>query len=262
MSAITEAGRGHLVGLGNLTRREVDAWSGRAWYRQALVWSLILGGLLAAMVWLVPALMENTPGAEATTGDVENAALQFPDLAAVVIAVGVVLLTQGILLDERRNGVLEWLLSKPLARPAVVLSKFLGVGAGLVLTVVVVPWIVVHALLSLAAGELWSPGAGMAVAALLALVVAFHLAFVLAVSTVTSSRVLILAVPIVAIVSADGIAGMFPEAFHVLPWSLGALASVLLAEGVLVSAWPIVATAGWTVLLLAMSAVALEREEL
>lgn len=262
MSAAVTRARGHLLGLGNLTRREVDAWTGRAWYRQALVWSLILGGLLAAMVWLVPALVEGTPGAGEAIDDVENAALQFPDLAAAVIAVGVVLLTQGVLLDERRNGVLEWLLSKPLARPAVVLSKFLGVGAGLLVTVVLVPWTVVHAVLSLAAGELWSLGAGLAVVALFSLVVAFHLALVLAVSTLTSSRVLILAIPIVAIVSSDGIAGVVPEVFHVLPWSLGALASVVLAEGVLVSAWPIVATVGWTVLLLAVAAVALERDEL
>jgi ABC-2 type transport system permease protein len=250
------------AGLRNLTSREAAIWwaSGR-WRLHALVWSAILAGLLALMLWVVPAVMEGA-GAEVGGGGVSETAVQFPDLVAVIVAVGVVLLGQGLLLDERRNGVLEWLLSKPVARPTVILAKFLGQGSGLIVTVVAIPWVVVHALLSLAAGELWNPLHSLGVAGILALVVAFHLALVLALSTVTSSRVAILAVPIVAIVSADGLTGAMPDLFYVLPWSLGGVASVLLAEGVLVSAWPIVATAAWTLVLLAAGAVMLQRAEL
>ncbi len=253
---------GWTAGLGNLARREAATWwaSGR-WRLHALVWTAILAGLLALMLWVLPAILEGA-GAQASSGDVAETAIQFPDLAAVIIAVGVVLLGQGLLLDERRNGVLEWLLSKPVARPAVILAKFLGQASGLIVTVVALPWLVVHAVLSLAAGELWNPLHSLGVAAILALVVAFHLALVLALSTLTSSRVAILAVPIVAIVSADGLTGAIPELFHVLPWSLGAVASVLLAEGVLVSGWPIVATAAWTLVLLGAGAAVLQRAEL
>lgn len=250
------------AGLGNLTRREAATWwtNGR-WRRHALVWSAILAGLLALMLWVLPAVMEGA-GAQAVGGDVADTALQLPDLVAVVIAVGTVLLCQGLLLDERRDGVLEWLLSKPVARPAVVLAKFVGQGTGLIATVVAIPWLVVHTVLSIAAGELWNPLHSLAVAGILALVVAFHLALVLALSTLTSSRVAILAVPIVAIVSSDGLTGAVPDLFYVLPWSLGPVASVLLAEGVLVSAWPIVATVAWTLLLLAVGATRLQRAEL
>jgi hypothetical protein len=252
-----------LAGLGNLTRREGAAWwaTGR-WRVHTLVWTAIMGGLLILMLWVLPTLVEGTDAAGTVTGDADEAAVQFPDLAAVVIAIGVVLLTQGLLLDERRNGVLEWLLSKPVGRPAVVLAKFLGQGSALLVTVLLVPWLVVHALLSVAAGQLWSPANSLATLGVLALVVAFHLALVLALSTLTSSRVAILAVPIVLIVSADGITGLWPQLFHVLPWSLGGLASVLLAEGVLVSAWPIVATLGWSALLLLGASVLLQRAEL
>jgi hypothetical protein len=128
--------------------------------------------------------------------------------------------------------------------------------------VVLLPWLVIHLVLSVAAGGLWSPGRSLAVAALLGLVVLFHLAAVLLLSTLTSSRVAVLAIPIVAVVSADGVTGLVPDAFYVLPWSLGPIASVLWADGVLLTPWPIVATVAWTALALLLAAVRMQRAEL
>jgi hypothetical protein len=262
-SRTTAPGPRWLAGVGNLTGREAAAWwaTGR-WRLHTLVWTTLMSGLLVLMLWVLPALLGEEEAGGAVSGDAGEAAIQFPDLAAVVMALGVVLLTQGILLDERRNGVLEWLLSKPVARPAVVLAKFLGQGSALVVTIVLVPWVAVHLLLSVAAGQLWSPSRSLATAGTLVLVVAFHLALMLALSTLTASRVAVLAIPIVLIVSADGITSLWPELFHVLPWSLGGIASVLLAEGVLVSGWPLVATAAGTLVLLAVASAALQRAEL
>ena len=261
MSPTTVPRSSPLVGTANLARREAATWwtTGR-WRLQAVVWTAILAGLLAAMLWLFPSLMAGID--EAGSGDVGEMALQFPDLAAVLVAVGVVLLGQGLIIDERRNGVLEWLLSKPLARPAVIAAKFLGHAAGLITTVVAIPWVAVHIVLSIAAGTSWNVGHSLAAAGLLALVVVFHLALVLALGTLTSSRVVVLAVPLAAIVGADAVVGMVSEAFYVLPWSLGAVASLILAEGILLSAWPILATIGWTVLLLVIAAMRLQRAEL
>ena len=264
MSATTTTrGSRPLAGLANLTVREAATWwaTGR-WRLHTVVWVAVLAGLLTLMLWLLPAALEGTEAAGGVSGEPGEVALQFPDLAAVVIAIGVVLLTQGLLLDERRNGVLEWLLSKPVGRPAVVLAKFVGQGSALLATVLLVPWVAVHALLSVAAGQLWSPTNSLAALGTLTLVVFFHVALVLALSTLTSSRVAILAVPIVLIVTSDGITSLWPSLFHVMPWSLGPVASVLLAEGVLVSGWPIVATLGWTAGLLLAASLLLRRAEL
>ncbi len=264
MSATTTTrGSRPLAGMANLTGREAATWwtTGR-WRLHTVVWTAVLGGLLCLMLWVLPTVLDAAEAQGGVSGEPSEVALQFPDMAAVVIALGVVLLTQGLLLDERRNGVLEWLLSKPVGRPAVVLAKFVGQGSALLVTVLLVPWLVVHALLSIADGGLWSPTNSLAAMGVLALVVAFHLALVLALSTLTSSRVAILAVPIVLIVTSDGITSLWPELFHVMPWSLGPLASVLLAEGALVSGWPIVATVGWTAALLLAASLLLHRAEL
>jgi hypothetical protein len=262
-SAATTRGSRPLAGLANLTFREAATWwaTGR-WRVHTAVWVVVMGGLLSLMLWVLPAVMDAADAAGGVSGEPREVALQFPDLAAVIVAIGVVLLSQGLLLDERRNGVLEWLLSKPVGRPAVVLAKFLGQGSALLVTVLLVPWMAVHALLSVAHGGLWDLTNSLAALGALALVVAFHLALVLTLSTLTSSRVTILAIPIVLIVTSDGITSLWPELFHVMPWSLGPIASVLLAEGVLVSGWPIVATLGWTAALLLAAALLLRRAEL
>ena len=264
MSQDALARSGPLVGMGNLAAREAATWwsTGR-WRVQVAVWTVLLAGLLATMLWVFPALMPETQeGAAGLGGDARDVAMQYPDLAAVLMAAGVVLLTQGLIIDERRNGVLEWLLSKPLARPALIVAKFVGQAAGLLVVVVVVPWVAVYAVLSVAAGQPWDVADALAATGTLALVVLFHLALVLALSAFTSSRVIVLAVPLAAIVGSDAVVGVVPDAFYVLPWSLGGVASVLLADGALISAWPIVATVGWTALLLVVAAVRLDRAEL
>jgi hypothetical protein len=223
------------------------------------VWTVVLAGLFAAMRWMLPALLPDEVGVAGEP--VGRTAAQFVELTAVVVAIGVVLLTQGVLLDERRNGVLEWLLSKPMTRPALVVAKLAGHALGLVTTAVVLPWIGVGVLLGVAAGSPWPLSRLAGTVAMLVLVVVFHLALVLALSTVTDSRAMVLALPLAAIVGSDLVTAIAPAAFEVLPWSLGRVAGAWLGEGVLVTLRPALATLGWTVLLAVFSAWRLERAE-
>ncbi len=250
-----------LAGLGNQTRREAASWwtTGR-WRRQTAIWMVLLAGLFTLMHWVLPAALPDEAGLPATT--VNQTAQQFTELVAIVMAIGVVLLTQGVILDERRNGVLEWLLSKPLTRPALIVAKFVGHGTGLVATVVAGSSIAVFLLLSVASGQVWPVGRVIAAFGMLALVVVFHLALVLAISTVTSGRVAVLALPLSLIVGADLIAAIMPFSAYVLPWSLGRIAGAVLSHGILVTGWPLIATVGWTAVLLLVAIWRLERAEL
>ncbi|MEX0869736.1 MAG: ABC transporter permease subunit [Nitriliruptoraceae bacterium] len=154
-----------------------------------------------------------------------------------------------------------WLLSKPLTRRAVVAAKFLGHAGGLLIAVVAIPWTVVYGLLGVAAGEPWAFDRTLATAGMLGLFVVFHLALVLALSTLTTGRVAVLTIPLVFIVSADLISAAIPAAFRFLPWSLGRLAGAHLAEGVVVTGWPILVAAAWTIALLGVAMARLNRAE-
>ena len=255
------AGRGLLAGLANQTRREAASWwSNGRWYRQALIWAGLLVGLFALMHWVLPAVVPAEAGLPDST--LAQSIGQFTELVAIVTAIGVVLLTQSIVIDERRNGVLEWLLSKPLARPALLVAKFAGQAAGLLVTAVALPWLAVFVVLGVATGEPWPPGRTLTAAGMIGLLVVFHLALVLATSTITWSRVAVLAVPLVLIVGADLITAVAPWAFELLPWSLGPVAGAWLAQGVLVTGWPVAATVGWTLALLGIASWRLHHTEL
>jgi hypothetical protein len=242
------------AGLANQTRREASMWwaTGR-WWRQAGVWTVVLGGLLTLMHWVLPGVLAGVEGAEALPADVAETAAQFAELAAFVSAVGVVILASGLLLDDQRSGLLEWLLSKPLSRPALVLAKLAGHGSGLLVGLVLMPWLAVYALLSVAAGAPWPLGRFLAALALVGVFVVFHLALVLALSVLTGSRGAVLAVPLALLVGTDLVVGAVPALAPWTPYVLGRVAAALLATGQLVAVGPLLATVGWAAALTAVA---------
>jgi ABC-type transport system involved in multi-copper enzyme maturation permease subunit len=251
------------AGLANQTRREASMWWGTGrWWRQAGVWTLVLGGLLVVMHWVLPGVIADVEGAEALPTDVVETAAQFLELATFVSAVGVVILASGLLLDDQRLGLLEWLLSKPLSRPALVLAKLAGHASGLLVALVVVPWVAVYALLSIAAGAPWPLGRFLGAGVLVSLFVVFHLALVLALSALTASRGAVLAVPLALLVGADVVVGAVPALADWAPYVLGRVAAALVATGELVAVGPLLATAAWTVALSAVAVWRFARQEL
>ncbi len=232
-TASTSRGAGALTGVANQTRREASSWwASRRWAVSALVWTGLVNGLLALILWVVPNLDGPAEIADTTLAE---SALQFTGLAAVLAGAGVVLMAQGVLIDDRRSGVVEWLLSKPLARPALIIAKLVGHAPPLVVTIVVLPWVLVGVQLWLAGEAVWPIGQWLGAVALLSLLVVFQLAVVLVLSTVTTSRAVVLAVPLGALLAADLFTTFAPWASDWLPWGLGRLASLVLAHGVLAS---------------------------
>lgn len=251
------------AGLTNQTRREGSMWwsTGR-WWRQGLLWTGILNGLLIAMLWALPALLAGVEGSDAMPTDVFATAAQFAELAAVVTAAGVVILTQGVLLDDLRVGLTEWMLSKPLSRPSLVLAKLAGHLSGLIPALVVIPWIGVYILLSVAAGELWPVGRFLGAVALVTLFVSFHLALVVGVSVWTRRRGAVLAIPLALLVGMDAVIGAAPSLADWMPYVLNRVAAAVLVTGALPAAGPVLATAGWTAALVVAAVWRFRRLEL
>ena len=169
-----------------------------------------------------------------------DSAVQFGGMAVVLASVAAVVAGQGILIDERRLGLLEWMLSKPLSRAALVIAKFAGHSAALLVTVVLVPWIGVWAQLSVAQGSPWPIGPWLSAGLLVGLLAVFHLALVIALSATTWSRALVVALPLAGIIGTDLLIAGVPELLELLPWTVGRLTGPVLVDGVLASAGPVV----------------------
>lgn len=250
-----------LAGLGNQFRRETAWWrhTSRGW-RQALIWTAVLNGVLFLMLFVVPTLEE--VAAQTGSSTVAELAAQYAGMAAVVTGAGVVFLTQGMVLDDQRSGTMEWLLSKPLSRDGLLLAKLGGQASGLLLAAVVVPWVASYVLLSIAEGALWSLPATLGAAALIGLFAVFNLSLVLLLSVLVGNRVTVLAIPLAALVGGDLFMTFVPETADVMPWALGSVAGGLLGGGVAPPALPVVATVGWTLLAVVVALWRFRRAEL
>lgn len=102
------------AGFGNVFARESRRWwSTPRWWVQTLLWTAVLNGLLLAFLWIADqaALSGQAVGVRAVWA-------QYLPVAVLLSTVGVVVLTQGVMLDERRAGTLEWVLTKPVSRTA------------------------------------------------------------------------------------------------------------------------------------------------
>jgi ABC-type transport system involved in multi-copper enzyme maturation permease subunit len=100
------------MGLGNMLKKENFAWwRTRRWWIQILVAVLILNGSLAL----------NLRDPSGMSIDAE--ALNFLMTSALFVPIIVAILAQDAILNERHSGTTAWVLSKPLQRPAFILSN-------------------------------------------------------------------------------------------------------------------------------------------
>jgi ABC-type transport system involved in multi-copper enzyme maturation permease subunit len=109
---------GWLSGLPNMVRKENGIWwNTRRWLTQSVIWMLILNGLHMMILYL--------SGQESSIplrNSFESLGLFFALLGGMT-PFGVMILTQGAIVEEKKSGTAEWVLSSPLSREAFILSK-------------------------------------------------------------------------------------------------------------------------------------------
>lgn len=214
------------AGLRAVLRAELRGWfASRRWALHAVLWTVVLNGLLALLLWVVPEL-EAVAGAGGDIAPTESV-VEFFDMMSLLLSAGVIVAAHGAVLDQRADGVLEWLLSKPLSRPALVGAKALANGAGLVTAMLIAPFPLVYLQASAAGSAPWPLGRFVAAVAILAVLVAFVLALTLLVGTVLRSRAAVLGSLLAVTVGVPAVAQLAPALVEWSPWSLGAVAGVV-----------------------------------
>jgi ABC-2 type transport system permease protein len=153
---------GWRMGFANLLAKETGAWwRTRTWWVQALIWLLVLNGMLAVMLWGVPeeagqeedagsptlnALMAEAPGRGLSI---------FIIMSGIALPIAALIVGQDALIDEKQTGTAAWVLSKPVSRPAFVLTKLLAHGLGFLVVGVALQGLIAYAQISAAAGRPW-----------------------------------------------------------------------------------------------------------
>jgi ABC-2 type transport system permease protein len=203
--------RGWRRGLDNMLRNEMDLWwKTSRWWRTCLVWTFIIGLLLSTIIFQT----SSEPRSE------EAAALLYAIFAGFLPAINVVIMMQSTVVGEKQDGTAAWVLSKPVTRPAFLLSKLFGNSLGMLATMVLVPGIVAYTLYAIASGTPWNLAGFITAQGVIFLFNFFFLSLTLMLGTLFSSRGPVIGIALGVLLGQQFLVGILPGLGYLLPWNL------------------------------------------
>jgi ABC-2 type transport system permease protein len=226
-SELKEVGnQGWRQGFANLFRKENHLWwSTSRWWVQVLVWLAIANGVLFLVIGVAPK-MENPPGQNTTVQTTPQPDLDiygltvFLKMAGIMISIGVVILGQGTMIDEKQAGTAAWVLSKPISRSAFILSKVIAHSIGILGTMAVVQggaaFLIIYFITGKALPVLPFTGAIL----LLFLTLMFWFTLTIMLGTISNSRGLVIGVPLIFLLGFTFFVEIAPWLADYMPWNL------------------------------------------
>jgi len=227
--------RGWRIGFSNMLAKENGTWwRTRTWWTQVLVWMIVLNGLLGASLWLGPSAQESAEirssiqekrGLESSQLDIltrdkpVQGLMVFLIFCGLALPVVAIIVGQDTLIGERLSGTAEWVLSKPVSRPAFYIAKLAAHTLGLLVTTIVFQGVVAFLQVSLASGWQFSllgfaEGMGLIFLSLL-----FYLTLTLMLSTLTGRGAVLGISLAVAFAGPSFLSGAVPLLQLVTPWT-------------------------------------------
>ncbi len=246
--------QGWRSGLNNLFRQESKRWWGTTrWLKYTVVWVF-----LANSIPLIIFFDGNVPSADEV--------LQlFTIMIMLVSIVGVIIVMQGVVVGEKRSGVVAWLLSKPVSRPAYILSRLMATGLAALLIMLLFPAIAGYAMMTQIGGydiDIRSLGLAMGIAAVF---MVFLLSLTLMLGIVFNSRAPVIGIPMALLMFAEFYEGLLerylPGLLDYDPMFLLDLAQSVALGTPMRSIIPLMATAVWSLLLIVLAIWRFNREE-
>jgi len=259
-----------LRGFSNLLHKENRAWwSTRRWWINALIWPVMMCGLMANMLF-VPTIANLATEAEIasagslTTYIVLMGLSVFFEFGTTVLGLGAVVLSQDAILGERQSGVAEWLLAKPVARRSYVLAKAVANALPMLVLMVWIPAAIGYGMLSVRSGELFPVLPFISAIGVMVANLFFYLTLTLMLGTLFQNRGPILGIALGSVLGGNLLGSLFKPLLYVTPWMLPKIAS-LLASGQAIPAEigivPLVTTVLWSIVFTVVAVVKFERME-
>lgn len=204
--------QGRLMGFGSLFRKENQGWwRTRTWLIHTVIWLVLINGVVFGVLKSpVPPEMENAPPPSGT--------MIFVIMSGLMTGLGIILVMQGSILDEKKSGTAAWVLSKPLSRPAFILAKLAANSLAALLIMVVLQGVI--AFVQMRAFDTAPPDLLLFLAGLglLALHLLFYLTLTLMLGTIFQDRAAVMGITIGLLFGAQFVAGAFPFLVKIMPW--------------------------------------------
>jgi ABC-2 type transport system permease protein len=259
-----------LRGFSNLFRKENRIWWGtRRWWINALIWPVILCGLMANMLF-VPTIGNLATDAEIaragglTAHVVEMGLSVFFEFGITALAIGIVILSQDMIINEKQSGVAEWLLAKPVARRAYLLAKLAANIVPVLVLLIGVPSALAYGMLSLRIAEPFPLIDFVPALGIMVLHTFFYLSLTILLGTIFNNRGPILGIALASVLGGTILGGFVKPLLSVTPWMLPKLASLVAADQPipLDTLWaPLIASMLWSLIFIVIAIVQFEKTE-
>jgi len=201
--------RGWRRGLNTMLRSGLGRWfKTKMWWVQCLIWGSLSGFILAAIAF------------NSQPPPVEELLIIFAVFAGIFPAVGVVIIMQDAVVGEKREGTAAWVLSKPLTRPAFMLSKIIANSVGMLVTMLVVPYLIALAIITISTKSSMNPLGFLEAMGVIFISHFFFLALTLMLGTFFDSRGPVIGIPLGILFMQQNLIGFLPALGYVLPWNL------------------------------------------
>jgi ABC-type transport system involved in multi-copper enzyme maturation permease subunit len=189
-------GSGWLAGFNNMLAKELGEWfRTRRWLWQSLIWIIIINGFVALLLFVLPALASIMPALKPTAVGVFSglppevgAVNMYFTMLAMAGSIGVIILAQDEIIQEKLSGTAAWILSKPAARQAFILTKLLSNITGVLIFFVALTGLVTLVEVYLATHRLVPLLPFVAGAGVVLLVLFFYLSLVILLGVLFESR--------------------------------------------------------------------------
>lgn len=254
----------HGAGFRPLFAKENRKWWGTGrWWVQLLLWVGVFDGLLAAVLFVLPTL--TTPDGEPVMPEspVDGGVQIFFGLGALALAIAIPVLMQDEIIGEKQSGTADWILSKPVARRAFILSKFVAHTLNVVLLLVIVPALGAYVLFTLAEAGAVALIPFVLAVGLTLLHTLFYLTLALLLGVLVTHHGLVLGATIGFFFAGQFVSGFVPLLDMLTPWTLPKIAVALVMDGSL-PVWmllPVAMTGIWVIVFLLIALWCFERSE-
>lgn len=192
-------------------------------------------------------------------------------MSGIALPIAAIIAGQDVIIGEKQSGTAAWVLSKPVSRPAFILSKLLANGLGFLVTGILVQGTIAYLQVSLAAGAPRPIANFIGGLGLVYLNLMFYFTLTLMLGTFFEGRGPVLGIALALLLGYQLLLGIAPGLALIGPWALGMsiLGGLPLAATVALGAplpsanavLPIIATAVWCVVFAAVAIWGFQRED-
>ena len=210
---------GWRCGFANVLRLENQRWwATKRWWVQSLIMTVLLNGILAYGIWIVPLLEPVEPNPEFVPGTLDVILIWM----SILSVFSTIFITQSAIIGEKQSGVVAWIMSGPVSRSAFIIAEFIGNAIGLLSTTVLLQGILIYLQFSMTEGYFLPIIPIMAALLLQSLYLLFYLSLVIMLGTFFSSRVPLLAISFATLIGQPFIDNFAEEFAPWLSWALPA----------------------------------------